>query len=181
MFKTIIACIAFVAILNGCKEKIATVDPPAEEEVITTVTLSLTQVGTSAVTVFVWEDIDGVGGNPPNRIDTFRVLKDVQYTGVVKIENRAKTPPEDYTAEIRGLATQHQFFFATADEILAIDATDTDSNGLPLGLTFSALGKQYGTSHLQVSLSHYESPSSKDGNTPGDETDISVTFPLRVE
>lgn len=180
MIRVTIVGFTFIALLVGCKEKAPPVTP-TEEEVITTVTITLTEVGTSAVTEFMWEDIDGDGSNPPNRIDTFRIKKGAEYTGAIRIENRAITPAEDYTEEIRRLGTQHQFFFATADELVTILPTDLDANGHVVGLAFSVLGKQYGTSVVQVELSHFDDPGSKNGTRPSDETDISVKFPLVVQ
>lgn len=181
MNKIIIVGFAILTILAGCKEKNTVVDPPGEEEVITTVTLNLTETGSSVVSQFVWEDIDGVGGNGPNRIDTMRVNVGRSYIGTINIENRSVTPAEVITSEIEDLADQHQFFFTVSNGVATVVATDLDSRSLPLGLNFMLTTGSVGDGTLTIALSHWESATAKNGTTPSDETDISVTFPLRVE
>lgn len=165
---------------SGCKEKNTPVDP-GESEVITTVTITLISTDTHDTSVVVWEDIDGVGGNPPNRIDTMKVGLGKSYDGTIKVENRSVTPSVDLTAEIRTLGTQHQFFYVETAGLVKISATDVDARGLPIGLTFTLGPQSRGEGALTASLSHFEDATKKDGNTPSDETDIAVTFPLIVQ
>ncbi|MDZ4745756.1 MAG: hypothetical protein SGJ05_07110 [bacterium] len=164
----------------SCKEK-NPVTSPSEEEVITTVTMELTDSATGSKTAFIWEDIDGAGGNPPNRIDTIRIVMGSIYTATVKVENRSVTPTEDITVEIRNLLNQHQFFFAISNGIARAVSTDIDDLGKPVGLSFRLTPLAADQGVFTVALSHYETRELKDGITPSDETDISVTFPLIVQ
>ena len=176
-FSLIALAVASLMIVS-CKEKNAP-EPDVEEEVITTVFVTLSS-GVIAES-YEWEDIDGVGGNPPNRIDTIRVRTGATYEGRILVINRSVSPEVGITPEIRELADNHQFFFTVTNGVATVAATDADSRSLPLGLIFSLIPGSVGEGTLTLALSHWESATAKDGITPSDETDISVTFPMIVE
>lgn len=175
-----ICLILFALTLAGCKEKQTPVDP-AEDEVITTVTLSLRDLSSNVVSEFVWEDLDGVGGNAPNRIDTLRLISSRMYLGGITIKNASVTPVVDLTPDIVAYKDQHQFFFSATNALAAVLTLDKDSRGLPVGLEFNVDAGTPGSGAFTVALSHYPTRTAKNGTTPSDETDISVTFPLVVE
>lgn len=176
----ILSCLLVVTCITGCKEE-NTVIPPVEESVITTITVSLTPTGTSTTLKFVWEDIDGVGGTAPNRIDTIRLDKSQVYIGEIMVENRSVTPVVNITTEIASLKDEHQFFFTVTNGIASITTIDRDSRNLPVGLEIGIIPGNIGLGTLTVALSHWELATAKDGTTPSDETDISVMFPVVVQ
>ena len=180
MNKTFGSTLVVLMMLAGCKERNAPIDP-SEADVITTVILTLTDSSTMDVSEFLWEDIDGVGGNEPNRIDTMRIALGKLYSGTIELENRSVTPIENVTTDVYNLQNEHQFFFSVTNGVATVEASDIDDRGLPIGLMFSVTPATPGTGLFTIALSHYDSRAAKDGVTPSNETDISVTFPLIVE
>lgn len=156
-------------------------DHAGDHEVVTTVTLTLVEQGTTDTTRVTWEDLDGIGGNNPNRIDTLILRPAAVYVGTVQFENRTESPTKSITNEVLQDANEHQIFYAVSNSLGQITVLDKDGRGLPLGLTFSMSTTIAATAvpgALTVSLYHYESESSKNGTDPADETDVEVTFPL---
>ncbi len=170
----------FALTLAGCSEKQTPVNP-AEDEVITTVTVSLRDLSTNVVSEYVWEDLDGVGGNTPNRIDTLRLFSSRTYLGSITIKNASVTPVADLTPDIVAFKDQHQFFFSSTNAVATVLTLDVDSRGLPIGLLFNVEAGAPGSGAFTVALSHWPTRTAKNGTTPSDETDISVTFPVIVE
>lgn len=158
-----------------------------DHDIITTVRVSLVEQTSSFMSDFVWEDIDGVGGNNPNRIDTIVVESGKTYTGMLTLANKAKTPSEDMTAEIREDADEHQVFYTLSSGVGStpgtITVTDSDGRNLPLGLNFSWSVAQGGAglpATLKITLYHYDDKSDKNGIDPANETDLEVVFPVVV-
>jgi len=167
----------------GCSEKNPVNPGPVDHDIITTVTIVLTPVASPTDSiVVVWEDIDGVGGANPNRIDTLRLRPGVVYSCNVVMQNRSVTPVIDITTSIQAERDNHQLFYTLSDDLGVIAITDRDVRGLPLGLTFtltpattaSAVGR------FALKLSHYPNSADKNGTTPSDETDISIEMPTVV-
>ena len=124
----------------------------------------------------------------------------------MEIWNELEDPAEDVTPDILELAEEHQIFFTGSavdgpatgpnpDAILTHSYTDSDANGLPLGLENTIVTRNTGTGELTVTLRHLPpengEPTKTDGmaqdvatagfsNIPGD-IDIQVTFPIEVE
>ncbi len=156
-------------------------DHDHDHDAVTTVTLTLVAQGTTDTTRVTWEDLDGIGGNNPNRIDTLFLRPATIYLGSVRFENRAKSPIEDVTEEVLEDANKHQVFYAVSNSLGQLQVLDKDGRGLPLGLVYSlstALTTAAVPGVLTLSLYHYDSESSKNGTDPADETDVEVTFPL---
>lgn len=164
-------------------------DHSDDHDVITTVRMSLTTMGQNDTTDYTWEDIDGIGGNNPNRIDTVFLKAGKMYSGMLSLTNRAMNPAEDLTAKISSEANQHQFFYtlintsAPSSSLGSVTITDRDGRNLPLGLNFSididsARAGSSGT--MRVTLYHYQNTSEKNGTGPASETDLEVSFPVVV-
>ena len=158
-------------------------DHSDDHDVITTVRMSLTTMGLNDTTDYTWEDIDGIGGNNPNRIDTVFLESGKQYSGMLNLTNRAKSPAEDMTSEIREDADEHQIFYTLSNNLGTITVTDRDGRNLPLGLTFTVgvEAMRAGLSGtMKVTLYHYDDESDKNGTDPSNETDVEVSFPVVV-
>lgn len=158
-----------------------------DHDVITTVKMSLGMQGTNDTLDFVWEDLDGVGGNNPNRSDTVKLEAGKSYGGVLTLLNMTKTPAEDMSKEVRDHADEHQVFYTingvTGTTLGTVTVTDSDGRNLPLGLNFSididsARAGSSGT--MRVTLYHYHNTSDKNGTDPASETDVEVNFPVVV-
>lgn len=177
-----ILAIAFLsACLVGCKD-IHAHDEGGEHDAITTVTLTLVDAtDTTKVATAVWEDIDGIGGANPNRIDTIKLDKAKAYNCSLRLENRSVTPPINITEDVSAELDYHQFFYEISNSIGQVLITDSDSRGLPVGLRFTLTTSMDASAvpgSLTMSLYHFSASSDKTGSNRGNETDIEVTFPL---
>lgn len=158
-----------------------------DHDLITTVRVQMAAQASSFMAEYVWEDLDGIGGDNPSRIDTIVVETGKTYTGMLTLANKAKTPSVDMTAEIREDADEHQVFYTLSAGVGSapgtITVTDRDGRNLPLGLNFSWSVAQGGAglpATLKITLYHYDEKSDKNGTDPGNETDLEVVFPVVV-
>jgi len=179
MIRFTIALIVLVVGLQGCKES-ATSPQNVDHDGVTTVTLTLTNMATLSTQSYVWEDLDGVGGSAPNRIDTITVAADSVYQGSLAFENRKASPPVNITIDVLNDRNNHQVFYAISGATATITTTDLDGRNLPLGLktNWTSLKKSLGA--LAVSLSHYPDSTTKKGTNPSSETDVDVVMPLTI-
>lgn len=173
----------FVLVLNSCK-KDPVVDPN-EGELITTVRLKLTNTLSSSINPLVYEfkDLDGEGGAAPVKFDDIVLQKNIPYICEVTVLNESVSPADDITKEIKAEANDHQFYFVpSSSNLLTISNLDTDTQGLPLGLSsFWVTGLNPGTGTVRVVLKH--KPGTKAANdliNKGD-TDIELNFKLIIQ
>lgn len=165
--------------------------PVNEEEVITTLTITLTPVGVGGDPVileFFDEDGDGAiepvytytpttrGGSPAGILSA-----STTYNAVIELLNETETPAEDITVEILEEADEHLFCFTPGGTLnLVIEPTDEDGEGLPVGIASSWVTGAASTGTVTVVLRHQ--PGVKTGACPGDgDTDISVTFNIAIQ
>jgi hypothetical protein len=177
------ALVLAVLVISGCSETSNGPDNQVDHEIVTTVTFTLRPTTGGADTlVYVWEDIDGVGGNSPNRIDTMRLKSGVLYSCSVKLENRSVSPTIDITSEIEEQLDNHQFLYTMPAQLGTVTILDKDSRSLPVGLVFELQSTNEpapvaGT--FTMSLYHYERSTDKVAGVPGSETDVSIELPVR--
>lgn len=182
ILKSIALIFLGLIILSSCKKE----DPviPNEEELITTMTYTLTPIGGGDAIIFNFQDLDGDGGNDP--IITSGVLQEnTNYIGSLELLNETETPAGDISSEVEEEGEDHQFFFIVegdASSSVQIDYQDEDVNGNPLGLatTFATGNASSGT--LTIVLRHKPlKPNNGSLVDAGGETDIQVTFDLNVQ
>ena len=173
----------FVFVMNSCK-KDPVVDPN-EGELITTVRLKLTNTLSSSINPLVYEfkDLDGEGGAAPVKFDDIVLQKNIPYICEVTVLNESVSPADDITKEIKAEANDHQFYFVpSSSNLLTVSSYDTDTQGLPLGLSsFWVSGLNPGTGTVKVVLKH--KPGTKAANdliNKGD-TDIELNFKLIIQ
>jgi hypothetical protein len=172
------ALILFVACLCSCHPDDP--KPVNEEEVITTIRITLTPaVGTRPVNL-VFFDADGEQGNIQPEITVSGALQaSMMYSAVITLKNETVNPPIDVSAEISEEGDDHLFCFTSGSNI-SIDYSDDDTNGLPIGLKSAWETGQAGAAAVTVALRHQ--PETKTGDCPGSgETDVEVTFNVTVE
>jgi hypothetical protein len=180
--------ILILLMVEGCARK-KPVDPGAgEEELITTLNLTLTEQGTSSTVTYAFRDTDGVGGAPAS-LDTIRVVEGKTYNATVEMLDESASPSKDITDEVREEAEEHQLWFTPAGGFSSATITLTDKESdygtqsgtdHPVGLAFRLIvtaGAGDGT--LTVALDHYGA-GEKTGSARSGETDIEVSFPVRV-
>lgn len=150
-----------------------------EEEVITTMTITLSE-GTNTVTLQT-RDLDGDGPEAPV-ITTGNLAANTTYSGAIVLLNETETPADNITLEVVEEDDEHQFFFSASGAITSTAYADEDGDGNPLGLSFTLTTGDAGNGVLQVTLRH-EPKKPNDGTLAdaGGETDIAQSFNLTVE
>lgn len=192
----------FLVTLAACNgvENPDTGDNP-ETEVISTVSLTFTPT-TGDPSIFTWTDPED-DGSPV--IDPIVLADATAYTLTVAFTNDLASPPEDITAEVAAESDEHQVFFTGtavsgpagvgSAAVVTHAYTDTDDNGLPVGLVNDVTATGVGAGTLIVTLRHMPAESGSAVKTAdaaadvasggfgaiGGSTDVEVTFDLSVE
>jgi len=166
---------------SACLEPVV----PNEEELITTLTYTLTPSSGGATVVLSFQDLDGDGGNAPI-IMSDTLAANTSYTGRLELLNESITPVEDISVEILDEDEDHQFFYETTVNNLAVTYNDQDDNGNPVGLNTNLTTGAAGSGTLKIILKHQPDKSASGvGNgaiaNAGGETDIEVTFSVHVQ
>ena len=156
-----------------------------EEEVITTLTYTLTPFKGGSAVVLSYRDLDGDGDGEPT-ITNGTLSPATTYTGALTLLNETESPAESITEEIEEEDADHQFFFSTTVSDLVVTYDDTDDDGNPVGLATSLTTGAAGSGTLTVTLKHEPNKSASgvaagDMANAGGETDISVSFTITVE
>ena len=162
--------------------------PVNEEEVITTLTVTLVPPlgsGSTAVTLQT-QDLDGEGPNPPVISVSGDLDASTSYLGTIELLNELENPAEDITEEIEEEDDEHQFFFEATNSIATTSYSDADDNGNPIGLSFELTTGSAGSGNFTVTLRHEPNKdaagvSDGDITNAGGSTDIAVTFPITVQ
>lgn len=182
-FKSLLLMLAISGmVFTSCEKE----DPdiPNEEEVITTLTYTLTPSGGGTAVVLSFQDLDGDGGDDPIITDG-TLAANTTYEGALVLSNEQESPAEDITVEILDEDEEHQFFFTTTVTGLAISYADQDGAGNPLGLSSSLTTTDAGSGTMTIILRHEPNKSASgvsDGDiaNAGGETDIEVSFNVTV-
>ena len=176
---------AFYALLTlamlGCSDDDTTPEIINEDELITTVILTLTQESGDQV-VLTTIDLDGDGPDEPVTTVVGSFSENTQYQGAVQFLNETEDPAEDITQEVIEEADEHQVFY-TISEGLNIQTTyeDQDTQGNPLGVQITLSTGAASEGSLTVTLRH-EPVKPNDGlESAGGETDISTSFDVSVQ
>lgn len=170
------AFVVATLLLNSCSDD---PEPTNEEEVITTLTVTLVPVGGGTEVTMEFYDEDGDG--PIDPVYTYSsggdeaVLSLANYTGSITLLNETESPAGNITEEIEEEADDHLFCFTPSSALgLEILYEDEDGEGLPIGLESLWAGF---TSSGTVKIVLRHQPGEKTGVCPGSgDTDIDVTF-----
>ena len=165
----------------SCSDDDTPPEPINQEEVITTVILTLTPESGDQV-VLTTLDLDGDGPNEPVTTVVGSFAKNTQYQGAVRFLNETETPAEEITDEVLEEADEHQVFYTTTDGLnIETEYEDEDSQGNPLGLQITLTTGVASQGSLTVTLRH-EPVKPNDGlDSAGGETDITTTFDVSIE
>jgi len=168
----------FSAVLFSCKKE--SVDPN-EEELITTVKLEFTDLGTGAKKSFEFKDLDGEGGAAPSKFDEIVLSPGKTYNCEVYLLNESVSPADNITSEVEAEGIDHQIYYTSTVGGLSITDLDKDEKGLVLGLESKWTTGAASTGNVNVTLKH--KPGNKAANDPiakGD-TDVSIDFKVKVQ
>lgn len=155
-----------------------------EEEVITTLTYTLTSTSGNTVSMR-FQDLDGDGGTAP-MIGSGTLEANTTYVGSLELLNESEDPSEDITEEIMEQDEEHQFFFSSTVPGVSISYNDADPMGNPIGLSTTLTTGDAGSGTLTVTLRHEpnktaEGVSGGDISNAGGETDMEVAFSIDVQ
>lgn len=178
-FRTLLFSLLFAGIfVAGCKDD----DNTTEQENITTIEVHLTGQGFDQT--FTWKDLDGPGGNAPV-IDSILLPQNLAGTAntlscQLHISDESQNPAKDLTTEIEAEKNEHLFVYKLTGTALAqIAYDDADGNNENFGLKTRWV---VNTGAGAVNILLYHEPTDKfDLNNPGGETDLDVTFPVRIQ
>lgn len=152
-----------------------------EEELITTLRLTMRETGSATVKVFEFKDTDGPGGNPPAKFDNIVLNSSKNYSCTIEVLNESVSPAEDITAEIIAEADDHQFYFEPAIAKIDVINLNTDSKGLPLGVTSTWNTGTVGNGTIKITLKHKPGTKAAGDLVTKGETDIEVNFTAQVQ
>jgi len=184
-FKFLFAFFLASTLLISCSNDDDNPDPVNEEEVITTVRLTLT--GGGSTVVFQSQDLDGDGPNAPVVTMTGSITASTQYAGSVQFLNELESPAENITTEVLEEDDEHQVFYGFSGSAgSTVTYTDMDDDGNPIGVNVSFNSGVASTNNvLTVTLRHEPNKdaagvSGGDISNAGGETDVAVTFSYDV-
>lgn len=179
-FSISLLCISIA--LSSCEK-----DPqiPNEEELITTVTYTLTPVSGGDPVIFSFRDLDGDGGQSPVVI-LGRPKANTVYNAAVALYNESVLPVDTITNEVSEEALEHQFFYTFSDLNASYIYTDMDSENHPIGITTKVTTGEPGEGLVTIILRHLPDKfasgvSDGDISNAGGETDIEVSFLVIIE
>ena len=178
--KTVLALSLMASVMTSCSSDDDTPEAVDEEEVITTMNITLlSETGTTVL--LQSQDLDGDGPNAPV-ISVENLAANTTYAGSIELLNETETPAEDITEEVDEESDEHQFFFDVSGSIESVTYSDTDGDGNPVGLSFVLVTGDAGDGTIQITLRH-EPTKPNDGSLAdaGGETDIAQTFTVVVE
>ncbi|MCU0429767.1 MAG: hypothetical protein MUF42_07310 [Cytophagaceae bacterium] len=185
--KKVMLSAALVLAAFSCKKKeeVKPENPvnPNETELITTLLWSFTE-GSNA-SEFKFKDVDGEGGNAPT-IDTIRLKANTTYTTVITLLDETKNPADTISNEVMEEDDEHQFFFVSSEIAgltISYESYDVDANNVPLGILPKVVtGNTTGIGKIKVTLKHQaeDKPKTGNGDSSIGDTDIEVTFPVKI-
>lgn len=186
-------CLLIVVLISGCKKKkedIATPQSPGNETgLITSLKIVFDDLSPSNNDVVaVFEDLDGVGINPPTIQDTIKLKRTKNYIATIYLLDKSKTPVDTLSNNVLLDANNYQFFFTFTGISINKTYLDQDNNSpsLPIGLRTQWFvgggvdGNIIEEGTTQIMLKKYQQ-GTKDGMaTTGDEV-IKVLFYTRID
>lgn len=156
--------------------------PVNEEEVITTLIVSLTaDAGVTQITLQT-RDLDGDGPNPPVITVSGNLMAGTTYNGNLVLLNETVSPAENITEEVEEEAEEHQIFFTAGSGLdVTTEYTNFDGDGNPLGTEFTLTTGEAGSGTLTFTLRHEPKKPNTGLADAGGETDIAASFNVIVE
>ncbi len=149
---------------SGCGDDVENPIETNPNEVITTVTLTFAPASGGTNPQAQFRDADGPGGADPIIAGTTLTVGET-YTLTVEFLNELEDPPEDITPEIFDERDEHQTFLVgervegpattvSTDALIRHAYADTDTLGLPIGLTNTVEALAVGATTISFGLRH---------------------------
>ncbi len=177
-----LAFLAFAGLLMTACSNDDDPEPVNEEEVITTMTVTLIPRGGGSNVVLQSQDLDGDGPNAPVVTVSADFAPNTTYDGRIILLNETETPAEDITLEVEEEAEEHQFFYTIGGGLDATtDYSNVDGNGNPLGTEFTLTTGNASAGTIAFTLRHDLNKPNSGLADAGGETDISQTFDVTIQ
>ena len=163
-----------------------TPEPINEEEVITTMTVTLVPDGGGTAVVLSFQDLDGDGPDAPNVNVSGSLAPGATYNGSIVLLNETESPAEDITEEVKEEDLEHQFFYTIGTGLDVTTAyseepgTGLDSEGNFLGVKFTLTTGAESSGSLTFTLRHEPTKPNTGLVDAEGETDIEVAFDIEV-
>jgi hypothetical protein len=158
-----------------------------EEEVITTMNVTLVPEGGGTAVVLSFQDLDG-NGTDNTDLKKATLAAGVTYNGSIELLNETKIgDPEDITEEVKEEYLEHQFFYTIGTGLDVTTAyieepgTGLDSKENKLGIEFTLTAGAVSLGTLTFTLRHKPTKPNTGLSDAGGETDIEVTFDIEVK
>jgi hypothetical protein len=172
------ALLASTLIFASCTDENGTPPVVNEEEVITTLTVTLDS-GTDQI-VLQYQDLDGEGSDPAVITVSGSLSVNTVYNGSIVLLNEIEG--ENINEEIEEEDLDHQFFYTVGSGLnVTTDYADADSMGNPLGLSFILTTSEASSGALTFTLRHEPNKPNSGLDNAGGETDIEITFNVTVQ
>jgi hypothetical protein len=156
--------------------------PVNEEEVITTLTVSLSTDGSATPITLITRDLDGDGPNPPVITVSRNLAAGTTYNGTIVLLNETVTPPENITEEVEEEDDEHQFFYTVGSGLnVTTEYGNFDGDGNPLGTEFTLITGAASSGTLTFTMRHEPKKPNTGLADAGGETDIAASFNVTVE
>ncbi|WP_397362820.1 type 1 periplasmic binding fold superfamily protein [Olleya sp. R77988] len=169
-------------VFTACSNDDDAPEPVNEEEVITTMTVTLTPNAGGTDIVLQTQDLDGNGPDAPVVTVSGDLVAGTSYSGAIVLLNETESPAEDITVEVEEEDVNHQFFYTIGTGLNAsITYTNFDANGNELGTEFTLITGAAGTGNLTFTLRHEPTKPNTGLSDAGGETDIEATFSLTIQ
>ncbi|MBC9796880.1 type 1 periplasmic binding fold superfamily protein [Sinomicrobium weinanense] len=158
-----------------------------EEELITTMTVTLIADNANDVVLEIFDEDGQDGPAEPNVKVSGSLKANTTYAGTVQLENETEDPAEDITEEVKEEADEHQFFFAVTGNLNTPEYDDTENDYLGngsdnyVGIKFLLTTTEPGEGTFKVTLIHEPKKPNNGISDAGGETDATATFPVNVE
>ena len=178
-----LSTVIFASLLvASCSNNDDAPEPVNEEEVITTLTVTLAPNGGGTSITLQTRDLDGDGPNAPDVTVSGNLEAGVTYNGTIVLQNETVSPAENITEEVEEESIEHQFFYtpgAGLDVTTAYSNFDTDGN--PLGTEFTVTAGAASSGTLTFTLRHEPTKPNTGLGDAGGETDIAATFSVTIQ
>lgn len=173
-----------VLLFTSCKKD--ELEPTDDNELVTRVQLTFTDITSKASLTYTFQDKDGDPNTAPEKFDKIVLKKGATYTLSVGVYDDTKSPAEDISEEIEEESDVHLFVFKTTPaSLFTTTILDKDNNGLPVGLSSSVVtSASAGTGKLNLLLKHQPELNGvkvKTGQEAGGSTDIDLSFDVEVK
>ncbi|MBT8285068.1 MAG: type 1 periplasmic binding fold superfamily protein, partial [Flavobacteriaceae bacterium] len=156
--------------------------PVNEEEIITTINVSMVPNGGGDTITLQSRDLDGDGPNAPVVTISGNFVSNIVYGGAIVLLNETEAPAENITDELEEEDEEHQFFYTVSGGLDATtDYANFDDDGNPLGTLFTLSTGAASTGNLGFTLRHEPTKPNTGLADAGGETDLVVTFSVTID